>query len=1014
MALNKENININFSQGLDTKTDSKQVQIGRFLSLQNSTFNKGGLLEKRNGHALLPTLPDPNSSYLTTFNGDLTAIGDQLDAFSTSAEQWYNRGNIIPLELDTIPLIRNNTNQSQVDTAFSPSGFTCVVFTDQNPSNLTANVFKYAITDTTNGQIVIAPTLLPGPDIFNGFPRVFALGGYFIILYIGILAGVDQLQYVAINSVNPTLVNSPVVISTNVNGIGANFDAIVFGNALYMAWNGNRSTGIQASFLNANLTKSSVFVIDSAHQGQFFSLAVDIPNQIIWVSYYFSGTANGFSVPLNQQLQPYTAVGQTITSMSVGALTSTAQNNVLTLFYQVQNSGIPFINSVTMSKLTGSVGSATTIVRGVSLASKAFVINDVMYALMLYSSTFQSTYFLINSSGQVAAKLAYQNAVSVSVLPEAIVKGNEVSLPYLIQTQIQAVNKNTNVPSGTQTVGIYSQVGINLARFIFGTAPIGSAEIGKNLNLSGGFLWSYDGSIPVENGFFLYPDGITETNTTTGGSMTAQVYFYQFTYEWTDNQGNAFISAPSIPIRVDLSGSGTSTNQVILTVPTLRLTYKLANPVKLVGYRFSTSQPVYYQFTSVIDPTLNLPNQDSIAISDVSTDATLLANGNLLYTTGGVLENIGGPAFDEVFLFDNRLWGIASEDKDQLWYSKQVIQATPVEMSDLLTLYVSPTIGAQGSTGSLRCGAVMDEKLCLFKDSAIYYINGIGPDNTGANNQYSEPTFITTVVGCKNQKSIVFQPDGLMFEFTSSIGNQIWLLGRDLSTQYVGAAVQALTRDATVLSSVNIPGKNEVRFNLSTGITIKYNYYYKIWNTDVGASALSSVIFMGLQTYVNKFGQVFQETPGKFLDGANPVLMSFTTSWIQLAGLQGYQRGYYFYLLGTYLSPHRLAVQIAYDYNPSIVQQSIINPTNYAPFYGQDLTFGSGNPYGGEGNREQWRVALTRQRCQSFQITISEIYDPSFGVAAGPGFTLSGINVVVGIKKGFRPIQARHTVGGNG
>jgi hypothetical protein len=42
MALVKQPLAINFAQGLDTKTDPKQVQPGKFLALQNTIFTKGG------------------------------------------------------------------------------------------------------------------------------------------------------------------------------------------------------------------------------------------------------------------------------------------------------------------------------------------------------------------------------------------------------------------------------------------------------------------------------------------------------------------------------------------------------------------------------------------------------------------------------------------------------------------------------------------------------------------------------------------------------------------------------------------------------------------------------------------------------------------------------------------------------------------------------------------------------------------------------------------------------------
>jgi hypothetical protein len=727
----------------------------------------------------------------------------------------------------------------------------------------------------------------------------------------------------------------------------------------------------------------------------------------------------GYSLARNQSFGIFTnftpVLGPTpiISGIPVSNITSTAISGILTVLDEVVNaysydSSIPthYVDSIIVTQ-GGGVSSPINFIRSVGLASKSFILNGTVYCLFTYQSPYQPTYFLADINGNVIAKLAYENGEGYLTLglPSATVNGDEVSIGYLNKDQIQAVNKNTNVPAGSQVNGIYSQTGVNLASFTLNTDILTTAEIGTNLNISGGFLWAYDGYTPVENGFYLYPDSI-EVSPTKGGSLSAQEYFYQVTYEWTDNQGNAFRSAPSIPVSITLSGN----DAVLINGPMLRLTYKIANPVKIVIYRWSQAQQVYYQTTSIFQPILNNNTIDSWTFTDTNSDATILGN-NILYTTGGVVENINGPGFDSVFLFDDRLWGITSEDKNLLWYSKQVIEDTPVEMSDLLTFYVAPSVGAQGSTGPLKCGSSMDDKLILFKESAMVYINGTGPDNTGANSQYSQPIFITSTVGCSNQKSIVFQPQGLMFEFASPVGNQIWLLGRDLVTQYIGAPVQAYTLNATVTSAVNIPATNEVRFTMSSGITIKYNYYYGQWDKDVNIPAISSTLFQGLHTYINSYGQVFQETPNIYLDGTSPVLVSFTTSWIHLADLQGYQRAYYMYLLGTYYSPHRLVVQIAYDYNPSFTQQTMIQPTNFSPVYGQDLEYGSGTPYGGAPNLEQWRIFFSRQRCESFQVTVSEVYDPSYGVPAGQGLSISGINCVIGVKKGWRPIAAAHSAG---
>jgi hypothetical protein len=62
---------------------------------------------------------------------------------------------------------------------------------------------------------------------------------------------------------------------------------------------------------------------------------------------------------------------------------------------------------------------------------------------------------------------------------------------------------------------------------------------------------------------------------------------------------------------------------------------------------------------------------------------------------------------------------ISSEEPNVVWYSKQVLQNTPVETSDLFTLYVAPSIGGQGSTGKTEVLYPLDEKLLFWYDSAL-------------------------------------------------------------------------------------------------------------------------------------------------------------------------------------------------------------------------------------------------------------------------------------------------------
>lgn len=1165
----KQSIGISFAQGLDTKIDPKRIQIGKFLYLYNSVFNKGGLLQKRNGYAKLPSLPDTSSTYLTTYRDNLTAIGTSIQAFNPSNASWISKGSIQPMNMSTLPLLRNNLNQMACDAVVAPNGLVCTVYIESNGSTQTN---KYAISNVSTGQNIITPVAIPvSSGTVSGGMRVFLLGTNFIIVFTNTISATTHLQYITINSTQPTLVGANLDIASAYDATtNLSWDGIVANNNLYIAYNNpSGSQSVKIIYLNISLILSSPTTL-AGYKASCMSICADATqtSSNIYVSFYDSSASKGYTAYLDQFTNVLMKPVLIIPSGVIVNITSSAQNGAATIFYETTNaysydSSLPTnfiskvivtplgrtfnsvfssgVGTITVSSATGlvngmtlvdnttsgnidiattftvsgttltlskntlgnsasspgdqmsaaTVSAAVIVIRSVGLASKSFIVNSVIYFLSAYQSSYQPTYFLINgstslsSSPVISAKVAYENGGGYLTqgLPFVTVTAasNLAQIPYLFKDLITAVNKDTNVPSGTQINGIYSQTGINLVNFVIGTSGIDTSEIGSDLHLSGGYLTMYDGQIPVEHNFFLWPDNIeatwtansvvTPTGTFSSGSKSvvvssatgifvgmsitdtsnatyipantfvtaisgtiltitnatthaaagdnlsiqgnihaqpdsatnANAYFYQVTYEWTDNQGNAFRSAPSIPIAVTTTGAGSS-GTIALTGPNLRLTAKVISSIKIVIYRWSVAQQIYYQTTSIISPLLNNTTTDSWTFVDTLPDSSILGN-NIIYTNGGVVEDVNAPATNIMTLFDNRLWLVDAEDANLLWYSKEVIENTPVEMSDLFTLYIAPTTAAQGPTGPISAASPMDDKLCLFKRNSILYINGTGPDNTGQNSQYSQPIFITSTVGCTNQQSIVFIPNGLMFQSDKGI----WLLGRDLNTSYIGAPVDRY-KDDIVKSAQTIPGTNQVRFILSSGVTLMYDYYYDQWGVFTGVPAISSCIYNQLQTFINSNGSVYQENPGSYLDGANPVLMSFITGPLRLGDLQNFQRTYFYYLLGDYVTPHKLYVSNYYDYSTSPSDVRLISPTNFSPNYGGSSPYGQQNPYGGPGNAEDWRIFANR-RCMALSIGVQEIYDPSFGIAAGAGLTLSGINLVVGMKAPFKSQSAANSVG---
>lgn len=1015
MALQKQPIPINFSRGLDKKTDPFQVQVGNFLSLTNSVFTTTGRLTKRNGYDnSVLDLPNTDQTTLTTLNDNLIATGSNLYAYSDIAKNWINKGQVQPVRLNVESLIRNSDAQVSPDSATTSNGLTVLVYKDSNGQSY------YQISDANTGEQIVSRQQL-SPGAVSG--RTFILGIYFIVTFIATIAGTPHLQFIAIpvnNVTNP----SPITdYSSNVNSINSGYDGVVFNNTLYLSW---ESVG---SVVNTGVLTSGLVIGSAtptpASDADLMSVVADPVNNRIYISFWDSGSMNGYSASFDISMTPIMSKTQIIAATMISEITSTAQNGLLNVFYENVNvyafpggAESDYVSSVIVTPPAtvgpGTVSAPVVVLRSVGLASKSFLLNNIIYMLVVYGDTTQSpstndsnesTYFLIDSTGAIIMRLAATNAggyEASQVLASVTNVSGTLYVSYLITDFLTTVNKGTNLPAGTPVNAIYTQTGVNLAVFNITNSNQQSSEIADALHLTGGQLWEYDGVKPVEHGFHVYPENIVAV-ITAGGTLTNQQYFYSFTYEWTDNQGMLHRSAPSIPVPFNPAAT---LKAATIYVPTLRLTDKISpNPVRIVGYRWSTAQQIYYQFTSVTTPVLNDTTIDYVTIVDTASDASILGNA-ILYTTGGVLENIAAPPSVDSALFNNRLWLIDAEDPNLLWFSKQVIENVPVEMSDLLTLFVAPTTGSQGSTGPMRCISAMDDKLIIFKDNAIYYVNGIGPDNTGANSGYSDAIFITATVGSNNPNSVVLIPNGIMFQSDKGI----WLLGRDLSTRYIGAPVESFNA-AVVMSAEAIPGTNEVRFILNNNQTLMYDYYFDQWATHTNIKAISATLYQGRHTYLNSLAKVFQEAPGTYIDGSVPVLMSFTTSWINLAGLQGFERFYFGFLLGTYFSPFKLNVGLAYDYNPSYTHNIVVTPDNFANNWGEEALWGSGGPWGGPGNIFRARLFPNKQKCESFQLTVQEVYDSTLGVEPGQGLSLSGLNLIAGMKRGFRTQRASKSFG---
>jgi hypothetical protein len=632
-------------------------------------------------------------------------------------------------------------------------------------------------------------------------------------------------------------------------------------------------------------------------------------------------------------------------------------------------------------------GTAADFLRSVSLAGKAFTYEGAIYVPLVFPSTLQPTYFLANGDAEIVSRML---ATEAGPVPSALTGGGSQTAVGAPLAGVSAVDSTSFLfpcialrsgGSGSGSSAYMRGVEAVTLDFFEPERSYQRAELAQNLHVSGGFVSMYDGIGVVEHGFHLYP----ETLALTSAAGSGKTYSYLACYEWNDNRGNLHRSAPSTALTVQTTNAVAPGDAVTIAVPTLRLTAKRASatpartPVRLVLYRTTDGGTTYYR-SALGSAWLNDTTADHVVITDTTEDADLTEP---IYTNGGVVENIAAPTCTALVVHRSRLFALV--DGRTWWYSKQVVEGSPVEFSDLLTL----AIDAPG--GGCVAGASLDDKFVAFTESRIFYFLGEGPDSTGAQDSFSDAQPVNADVGCTNPRSIVTTPAGILFKSAKGI----YLLDRSLAVTYIGADVEAYNAD-TITSAVLLESTNQVRFTLDSGVALVFDYFAGQWSVFTNIAAVDSVIWSGEHVYLRDDGSALEETPGVFTDAGSFIPLSLKTAWLQFAGQQGYQRVYKAMVLGEYRSDHTLKVDVAVDFNPTPVQSATFT-VDGPDAYGDDATYGSGSPYGGTFPRYQYRVRLTKQKSEAVQITVSDVQNGT----PGESMSLSGLAFEIGRKVGL-------------
>ena len=345
-----------------------------------------------------------------------------------------------------------------------------------------------------------------------------------------------------------------------------------------------------------------------------------------------------------------------------------------------------------------------------------------------------------------------------------------------------------------------------------------------------------------------------------------------------------------------------------------------------------------------------------------------IISNQAIYTNGGVLENSQVPAMSYIASGLNRIFGISNNDKNKIYYSQKRIVEDSIEWSEALYFRVD----GHGKNAADAVGVEnLDDKIIILKEDSILYVSGDGPLPTGAQNTFSEPVVVSQETGCNEVKSIIATPIGVMFKGKKGI----YIVDRALAVKYIGAPVEQYNSETITGAEVS-KTKNEVYFQTSSRLMI-YNYLQNKWSTNTYLGGKSICVWKDQLACVKSDGYVYYQDESVYTDNLQDISMRVVTPWYKLKGITGYGRLYEVVVLGEYKSDHTLNVRIYYDYDE----------TDYDDY---TFTVTSINIY-------EFSLKPEKQKCQSFKI---EVWDTPTG-GSGESLELTGISVRVGLKKGF-------------
>lgn len=525
--LQKTVVNIPLTGGLDTKTAPNLVHNDKMALIQNARFIQGanGAKQKRNGYLQLGQRDSSgnsvlNGTSLATYNNQMLAFDGLGHAFTAA-----NGGSVLSGIGETVGAfpqsgLFNNFAISEVAIAKDLTSYS-------SPDSATCNgvtAYAYLSGTTINVRIVEEATgIIYYTQVFPGTfssPRVVTDGTY---LYVFSVSSVG-LQSIKITPTTPQNTLALVTVDASATGTACEVCYIPSQGYFAVAY----QIGVTSSINLKMSIVSSIFAIVSSTSP---TLTVSFTIGAIAISLQSS---TGSTINVCVAFSP-AKVGVTSTVISVYWLSVTAGavsngsdafygstidalipcitlvsgggSNPISVFWQLEAQPDGTLRQIQYATTipSSSAISPQLLIRNTAIAAAGFVQGGQMYLPVVFESTTQQNYFLLQVTGGTA------EVVSGAFMPDdagSFPTGGVLSMPV----PLAAGKWSVALPKYTQleSVGGAIQYVTGIVELVmdFTQTRVQGVQLGQSLVMTGPLVREFDGETIVEQGFCNYPDSV--------------------------------------------------------------------------------------------------------------------------------------------------------------------------------------------------------------------------------------------------------------------------------------------------------------------------------------------------------------------------------------------------------------------------------------------------------------------------------------------------------------------------